>query len=98
MFHYHFEWDPSKALANVRKHGVSFEQAATVFNDPLALSMPDQEHSDEEERWLTMGLAANGFLIVIHTHREVSEHEALIRIISALKATKHEQQQYEQGI
>ncbi|MDT8322454.1 MAG: BrnT family toxin [Xanthomonadales bacterium] len=67
-FQYHFEWDPAKAAGNRRKHGVGFELAATVFRDPLALSCFDEEHSEAEERWVTLGLAGNGRLLaVVHT-------------------------------
>jgi len=52
---YHFEWDAAKAARNRQKHGVSFELAATVFRDPLMVSIPDEEHSETEERWITMG-------------------------------------------
>jgi len=98
MFHYHFEWDPHKAVANHRKHGVAFEQAATVFRDPLAVSICDEEHSEHEERWVTLGQAENGaLLVVVHTYRATSETEALIRIISVRRATKREQDDYEKG-
>ncbi len=97
-FHYHFEWDPNKAVANHRKHGVAFEQAATVFRDPLAVSIYDEAHAEQEERWVTLGQAENGaLLVVIHTYRAMSDTEALIRIISARRATKREQHDYEQG-
>lgn len=94
-FHYHFEWDFNKATQNTRKHGVTFEQAAAVFSDPLAVSILDDEHSETEERWITLGQANNGLLVVIHTYHEFREEEATIRVISARKATKQEQQQYE---
>lgn len=95
-FEYHFEWDASKANSNFQKHGVSFELAATVFNDPLMLTIPDEEHSFSEERWITIGQAVNCKLILlVHTFIEINETVANIRIISARKATKHEQRQYE---
>lgn len=95
-FNYHFEWDANKALSNQRKHGVSFEMAATVFNDPLMLSIPDTEHSESEERWLTMGLTQNRkTLVVIHTYQEITDNTVNVRIISARAATKQEQRQYE---
>ena len=97
-FAYTFEWDPNKAVANRRKHGVGFEQAATVFKDPLAVSIYDEDHSDQEERWITLGKADNGqLLVVIHTYQEISPAEAVIRLISARPATPHEQRNYEQG-
>jgi len=96
FFNYHFEWDATKATRNQRKHGISFDQAATVFNDPLMLSIPDEEHSESEERWLTMGQAENSkLLLVVHTYMEISANRANVRIISARPATKHEQRQYE---
>lgn len=97
-FVYRFAWDPSKATANRRKHGVSFEQAATVFRDPLALSRYDEEHSEGEERWLTLGQVENGMLLVVsHTFEGLSEQEARVRLISAREASAHERQQYESG-
>lgn len=95
-FDYHFEWDPAKAAGNHRKHGAGFELAATVFQDPLALSLFDKEHSETEERWVTLGQASNGaLLVVVHTYQEIDEHNAAVRIISARAATKREQRDYE---
>jgi len=95
-FDFHFEWDASKADRNLRKHGVSFDLAATVFCDPLMISMPDVEHSETEERWITMGQAENSkLLLVIHTYQEIRANAANVRIISARLATKHERRQYE---
>ncbi len=83
---------------NRRKHGVSFEQAATVLRDPLALSLYDDEHSEIEERWLTLGEDKNGVLLVVsHTFEELADDEALVRVISAREATAHEREQYERG-
>jgi uncharacterized DUF497 family protein len=96
VFNYHFEWDSAKAVRNQRKHEVSFDLAATVFNDPLMLSISDNEHSETEERWLTLGQAENGkLLVVIHTYQEINTQAANVRIISARPATKQEQRQYE---
>jgi len=92
---YNFEWDPNKAKSNFAKHGVRFEQAATVFRDPSALTIFDDKHSGEETRWITMGLSTNGvLLVVIHTFEEETKKSAVIRIISSRKATKKEQRQY----
>lgn len=89
----HFEWDHKKAAANARKHGVTFEEAATVFGDPLALTFDDPDHSSGEHRMLTFGVAAYGSLIVVaHTERRGS-----VRIISARRATAAERKIYEQG-
>jgi hypothetical protein len=97
-FNYHFEWDPAKAVSTRHKHGISFELAATVFRDPLMLSIPDEEHSEIEGRWLTLGQAENRrLLVVIHTYREVSGNAANVRIISARPATKRELRHYEAG-
>jgi uncharacterized DUF497 family protein len=95
QFKYNFEWNPSKAAANYRKHGVSFEQAAVVFRDSEALSLPDHAHSIDEDRWITLGVDAHGWLLVVcHTWRETGEGAALCRIISARKATKSEAKKY----
>ena len=94
---YQFEWDPVKARTNQQKHGVAFERAATVFRDPRALSQFDDEHSHDEDRWDTMGLDRNGILLVLcHTFRKTRDNDAVIRIISARKATKKEAKQYEE--
>lgn len=95
-FDYHFEWDATKAASNQRKHGISFDLAATVFRDPLMVSIPDEERSETEERWITMGQAENSkLLLVVHTYLEISTNAANVRMISARPATKHEQRQYE---
>jgi len=95
-FDYHFEWDPAKAADNRHKHGVGFELVATVFRDPLALSRFDDEHSETEERWVTLGQADNSkLLVVVHTFQELDEHNATVRIVSARPATRHEQRHYE---
>ena len=100
LFEHRFEWDPVKALRNARKHGVSFERAATVFLDPRALSILDDEHSEEEERWITLGLDRAGVLMVVcHTFREQGEAgreaSAKIRLISARRADRREAAQYQ---
>ena len=66
-FQYQFEWDPAKGRQNARKHRVTFERGATVFKDPNALSLFDEEHSDEDERWITLGLDESGALLSFHT-------------------------------
>lgn len=96
MFQHHVSWDPVKARRNHGKHGVTFDLAATVLNDPLALSVPDEDHSATEERWLTLGQAANGaLLVVVHTYQEAGVDAAVVRIISARRAGKRERRQYE---
>ena len=93
-FRYKFEWDPIKARQNVRKHGIAFERAATVFLDPEALSEFDEKHSDHEDRWVTLGLDTVGVLLVVcHMFEEVDDG-ARVRIISARKATANEAKQY----
>jgi len=89
-----FTWDPRKARANQRKHGVSFEQAARVFSDPLALSKLDDTPGYGEVRWITMGQIDGAILLVAHTDEEDDDG---IHIISARKATKHERRHYEKG-
>lgn len=93
---YVFDWDPKKASLNIRKHRVGFERAATIFLDPRAVSIPDEEHSEEEERWITIGLDASGsLLVVVHTFKEQDPKRCKIRLISARKATTKEAGQYE---
>lgn len=71
--HLHFEWDANKAASNLRKHGVSFEEAAEVFRDPLALTLFDENHGQDEERWITLGRAGNRKLVVVvRTWREMA--------------------------
>ncbi len=95
---YSFEWDPRKAKDNHRKHGVSFQKAATIFRDPFALSVFDQEHSEGEERWVSVGLASGGeLLVVIHTFRQADSGQIAIRVISARRPTRRERRQYEEG-
>lgn len=87
-----FDWDDQKAESNEQKHGVSFEEAETVFYDENARLMYDPEHSLEEERYILLGMSSSlRLLVVCHLYRESDE---LIRIISARKATKRERQQY----
>ncbi len=86
------EWDVTKAVANRAKHGVSFEEAATVFEDDSALLIPDPAHSKSEERFILLGMSNQAnLLVVVHCYRE---SESVIRIISARKATRREYGQY----
>ncbi len=88
-------WDPVKDRSNRRKHGISFGQARAVFDDPLAVSVPDPDAP--EERWITVGHAGSlGLLVVVHTYREHQGREFL-RIISARMATRRERRKYEEG-
>lgn len=87
-----FEWDANKNIINKRKHGISFEEASTVFYDEEALVKEDPEHSEEEERFVILGFSNKANLLVVcHCLREP---EAVIRIISARKATKAESKYY----
>jgi len=88
-----FEWNLDKAESNYRKHGVSFEEAATIFNDSLSVTFPDPDHSIGESRYVIIGVSRFGqLLIVAHTNQGEK-----IRIISARKATRQERRFYEQG-
>ena len=87
-----FDWDPSKAKRNLAKHGVSFEEAATAFEDPLYVDFFDPEHSEEENRYIRVGSSNQKRILVV----AYSEREEQTRIISARPATKHERQAYEE--
>lgn len=88
-----FQWDARKAAANVRRHGVSFDEASTVFGDPLAGTVSDPDHSADEQRFATMGRSAKGrLLVVVHADREED-----IRIITARRATAGEKKKYAEG-
>lgn len=88
-----FEWDPRKAAANLRKHGVSFSEAQTVFADEHGLIIDDPEHSVEEDRFILLGVSATSrLLVVVHCYRA---SDSVIRVISARKADRIERQQYE---
>lgn len=78
-----FEWDPMKAAKNAAKHGVTFEEAMTIFRDPLAVSLLDTDTA-EEERWITLGATSTGnLLVVVHTWADIDAAHAAVRIISA---------------
>jgi uncharacterized protein len=88
-----FQWNPSKAVSNAKKHGVSFEEAVTVFGDPLAVTILDPDHSVGEFRLLTTGLSGSQRLLVVsHTERSGE-----VRLISARLATRQERRSYESG-
>ena len=93
---YNFEWDPHKAQLNHKKHGILFEEAATVFRDPRALTIFDSDYSELEDRWITMGISKTGrLLIVCHTFQQEENKEAMsIRIFSSRKATRKESKLY----
>ena len=100
-FFYEFDWDPVKAQANFSKHGVDFERAATVFLDPLAVTIPDEEHSETEHRWITLGKDAVGHdVLVVHTFEWLADDDRApeIRLISARKPTRAEIRDHEEQI
>jgi uncharacterized DUF497 family protein len=86
-----FEWDPEKAAENLRRHQVSFEEAETVFVDPLAVTLPDPDHSEGEERYLRLGYSMRLRLLVV----SYTERQDTTRIISARRATRKERRNYE---
>ncbi len=86
-----FDWDDIKAETNKKKHGVSFAEAATVFSDPNAIELLDEDHSDKEDRWILVGLSTKTrVLLVVFAEKE----DSVIRIVSARKAVKDETDQY----
>ncbi len=95
---YNFEWDPAKARSNRDKHAVAFDEAATVFQDSRAATMYDPDHSQAEDRWITLGISSSGRLLVVcHTFHDESGVAAAIRIYSARKATRSEAKSYERN-
>ena len=87
------EWDPEKAASNYAKHGVDFHEAGTVLDDPLSTTFPDPDHSEDEQRYLTIGSSLSGrILVVAHTDRGEA-----VRLISARPVTSGERRFYEQG-
>lgn len=89
---YLFEWDPKKAEINLRKHGVSFDEATTVFADPLSILQPDPSHSVDEQRYLVLGTSARRRLLVV----AFAERPPRTRLISARRATRNERRTYEE--
>jgi uncharacterized protein len=91
-----FDWDQVKARSNFEKHKVSFEDAQSIFLDPLALSTLDEDAT--EERWITVGVSSSAkVLLVVHTHMQITPNRIYIRIISARKPNKREKRHYEQN-
>ena len=88
-----FEWDENKAAVNLSKHGISFEEAKTVFDDPLYVDFYDPDHSDEEERYIIVGESQPGNLLIV----SYTERADFIRLISARKVTRVEREVYEEG-
>ena len=89
---YNFEWDPRKAESNLKKHGVSFEEAVTAFGDPLSMNMSDPDHSEGEQRFIVLGTSARLRPVVV----SYTERPPRTRIISARLATRQERHQYEE--
>jgi hypothetical protein len=88
-----FSWDPRKAASNLTKHGVSFEEASTVFSDVLSLTIPDPDHSEDEDRWIILGQShRQRLLAVVHT-----DDGETVRIISTRFAEPRERRKYEEG-
>ena len=96
-FYESFAWGGSKALSNERKHGISFELAVTVFEDPLAGITRDVAFGGDEERWSAVGIAENDVLVVVVCTIDDSDHRSNVRIVSARRATVRERRQYEGG-
>ena len=88
-----FEWDPDKAKKNYSKHGIDFNEASSIFGDPMFITFLDEEHSFKEERYITIGLSSKGRLLLV-AHAEQSDS---IRIISARRATKNEEKFYQEA-
>jgi uncharacterized protein len=87
-----FKWDPRKASANLTKHRIDFHEAATVLDDPLSTTFPDLDHSSSEQRFVTVGMSSRErVLVVVH-----ADEGSTVRIISARRATRHEQEFYEE--
>lgn len=88
-------WDPEKARSNVERHGVSFEEAATTWLDPLAIERRDVAHSADEERWLRIGTSLRGVLLVVWSTERGEEEQPVIRLIGARRANRKERELYE---
>jgi uncharacterized protein len=90
-----FAWDARKAARNLQKHGVSFEEAATVFADPEALEWEDLEHSHQENRFKRLGISAGGrIVILVYSHRRIKDDQETLRIITARRASPKEREAY----
>jgi uncharacterized DUF497 family protein len=95
----HFDWDGAKALSNERKHKVAFTLALTIFRDPRIQTLFDEEHSGAEERWIALGLATNGaLLVVVHTWAEIDAANVQVRIISSRRANAAEEAAYKERL
>ncbi|MBI4321479.1 MAG: BrnT family toxin [Chloroflexi bacterium] len=92
-----FTWDPEKAEANIRKHGATFEEAATIWLDPLAIETFDASHSGSEERWIRIGASLRATLLVVWSVERESGSEILVRIVGARRANRREVERYEEA-
>ncbi len=93
-----FEWDARKAGTNFEKHRVRFEEAKTIFNDPLLVTYPDEVHSDAEARFISIGMSASDrLLLAVHTDRYLSADLLVVRLVSCRRATPLERRTYEEG-
>jgi uncharacterized protein len=92
-----FTWDAAKHERNVTRHGIAFEEAATTWLDPFAIERVDEEHSDDEDRWLRLGLSLRGALLVVWSTERRAGGELVIRIIGARRATRKETKLYEEA-
>jgi uncharacterized DUF497 family protein len=88
-----FEWDPAKSVTNLRKHKVTFQEASTVFEDLYGITVPDPDHSDDEDRYLIVGQSGRGRLLIV----SFAERAGRLRIISARMLTQRERKQYEEA-
>jgi uncharacterized DUF497 family protein len=90
-----FDWDPAKAASNAAKHNVTFREAMTVFLDPFVRTILDPDYIGDEERWVSMGEASTGnLLVIVHSWREMDPYRTAVRIISARRPTRREARQY----
>ena len=98
-FRLRFDWDSGKAKANLAKHGVDFVVASSSLLDPLATTVFDDEHSEKEERWVTIGVARNGMhFVLVHTWQPTGQNSATARIISARRAVRAEILEYQENL
>jgi uncharacterized DUF497 family protein len=98
-FRYEFEWDPEKASTYLVKHGLDFERAASVFLDPLAFTIPDDEQSETEVRRITLGKDAGGqYALVVHTFERLADEQGRVRLISARRPAKAEIRDYKKNV
>ncbi len=95
---YKFEWDPKKAKKNLQKHGVDFRQAANIFRDPNQITLYDEDHSNDETRYVTIGFDGHSIVIAVHTFQKLDKETFLLRLISARNAKGDEISQYREGV